>query len=164
MNPPLFHNRICKLCTLVAATLILPALAYAQNNQGDDQGDGRPGIKPGIPNGTYSFTESGFYGPPYPNTSGLVFAAAAGRETFFANGTTSGVVTFSVGGQVFSGVTLAGIFRVNADGSVSQTINQTSFPFGTLHFNNYPTPDDNTITNVQTDPGSTVSGFATRGR
>src|SRR6516164_9107666 len=32
-----FHNRIRKVCALVAATLILPALAYAQNNQGDSQ-------------------------------------------------------------------------------------------------------------------------------
>jgi hypothetical protein len=37
MNPPLFHNRIRKVCALGAATLILPALAYAQNNQGDNQ-------------------------------------------------------------------------------------------------------------------------------
>jgi hypothetical protein len=36
MTPP-FHNRIRKVCALVAATLILPALAYAQNNQGDNQ-------------------------------------------------------------------------------------------------------------------------------
>jgi hypothetical protein len=36
MNAPLFHNRICKVCSLVAATLILPSLAYAQNNQGDN--------------------------------------------------------------------------------------------------------------------------------
>ena len=40
MNAPLFHNRICKVCSLVAATLILPSLAYTQNNQGDNnQGD-----------------------------------------------------------------------------------------------------------------------------
>jgi ketosteroid isomerase-like protein len=32
MNPPSFHSRIRKVCTLVAATLILPALAYAQQN------------------------------------------------------------------------------------------------------------------------------------
>ena len=37
MNPPLFHNCIRKVCGLVAATLILPALAYAQNNQGNDR-------------------------------------------------------------------------------------------------------------------------------
>jgi hypothetical protein len=53
MNPPAFHNRIREVRTLVAATLIFPALAYAQNNQGDDQGDARPRIKSGIPNGTY---------------------------------------------------------------------------------------------------------------
>jgi hypothetical protein len=39
----------CKVCSLVAATLILTALAYAQNNQGDDQGNGGRGI----PNRTY---------------------------------------------------------------------------------------------------------------
>jgi hypothetical protein len=36
MNPALFHNCIRKVCTLVAATLILPSLSYAQNNQGND--------------------------------------------------------------------------------------------------------------------------------
>ena len=37
-----FHNRIGKVCALVAATLILPVLAYAQNqggNQGGNQGN-----------------------------------------------------------------------------------------------------------------------------
>jgi hypothetical protein len=37
MNPPLFHNRIRKVCTLVTATLIIPALVHAQNSQGDNQ-------------------------------------------------------------------------------------------------------------------------------
>ena len=146
------------MCSLVAATLILPALAYAQNNQGD----GGPGINPGVPNGTYSFTESGFYGPPYPNTTSLVFAAAAGRETFFANGTTSGVATFSAGGEVFN-VTLAGTFTPNGDGSFSGTTNILT-PFQeTVHFILYPSPDGNTIAFVQTDAGSITNGVLTRG-
>jgi hypothetical protein len=37
MISPRFRNRICKASALVTATLILPALAYAQNNQGDNQ-------------------------------------------------------------------------------------------------------------------------------
>jgi hypothetical protein len=37
VNRDRFHNRFRKVCALVAATLILPALAYAQNNQGDNQ-------------------------------------------------------------------------------------------------------------------------------
>jgi len=37
VNLDRFHNRIGKVCALVAATLILPTLAYAQNNQGDNQ-------------------------------------------------------------------------------------------------------------------------------
>jgi hypothetical protein len=36
MKAALFHNRIRKVCALAAATLILPSLAYAQNNQGND--------------------------------------------------------------------------------------------------------------------------------
>jgi hypothetical protein len=37
VNLDRFHNRISKARALVAAILILPALAYAQNNQGDNQ-------------------------------------------------------------------------------------------------------------------------------
>jgi trimeric autotransporter adhesin len=37
MRGPRFHNCTIKVCALVAATLLLPALAYAQNNQGDNQ-------------------------------------------------------------------------------------------------------------------------------
>jgi len=74
-------------------------------------------------------------------------------------------VTFSIGGQVFSGITLAGTFTVNADGSVSETFEQTSGPLMvTLHFTAYLTPDGNTSAFVATDPGSVVSGVATRGR
>jgi hypothetical protein len=150
MNPPLFHNRICKVCSLVAATLILPTLAYAQNNQGNG-----PGINPGVPNGTYSFTESGY-------VSGQVPLAGAGRLTFFANGTTSGVASFSVGGTVYSGVTFAGTFTVNADGSVSakSTTSQGEVVSEIL----YPTPDSSTIAFVQTDasfggPGTLTARF-----
>ncbi len=49
---PRFHNRIGKVCALVGATLILPVLAYAQqnnqgnnnNNQGYHVPEGGPGI------------------------------------------------------------------------------------------------------------------------
>jgi hypothetical protein len=159
MNLPLFHNRICKVCSLVAATLILPALAYAQNNQGDEG----PSIKPGVPHGTYAFQDSG-YVPPTPGATTLVPLEAAGRLTFFANGTTSGLVSFSIGGTVFSHVRLKGTFTVNADGSVSETETQLDSPGLKLHFDDYPTPDGNTITFVATDSGTIVSGFDTRGR
>jgi hypothetical protein len=159
MNPPAFHNRIRKVCTLVAATLILPALAYAQNNQGDE---GR-GFKLGVPNGTYVFQDSG-YVPPTLGATTLVPLEAAGRLTFFDNGTTSGLVSFSIGGTVFFHVRLKGTFTVNANGSVSETETQLDSPGLTLHFDDYPTPDGNTITFVATDPGTIVSGFDTRGR
>ena len=162
MNSPLFHNCIRKVCTLVAATLILPALAYADNNQGDDHGDGRPGV----PNGTYSFTNNAWV-PANPNQApvvdGQVPLAGSGRWTFFANGTTSAVGTFSAGGEVFN-ITFKGTFTPNGDGSFSATTNILT-PFQeTTHFILYPTPDGNTIGFVQTDPGSTQNGVLTRGR
>ena len=160
MKAPLFHNRICKVCSLVAATLILPTLAYADNNRGDDHGDGRPGV----PNGTYAFTNSGWV-PVHPNqhpvVDGQVPLAGSGRWTFFANGTLSGVSAFSAGGQVFE-LTFAGTFTSNGDGSFSATVNILT-PFqGTADFILYPSPDGNTITFLQNTPGETEAGFMTR--
>ena len=163
MKTPLFHNCIRKVCALVAATLILPTLAYADNNQGDDQGDGRPGV----PNGTYAFTNSGWV-PANPNQAPVVDnqvpIAGAGQQTFFANGTTSGVSGFTAGGQVFH-ITFAGTFTPNGDGSFSETIIITSInpPFqATDHLSLYPSPDGNTIGFFGTDPGETTNGVLTR--
>ena len=160
MNAPLFHNRICKVCSLVAATLILPALAYAQNNQGN----GGPGINLGIPNGTYVFNITGFF------PSGASVAAVT-RITYTPNatgsgGTQSGVASYSVFGTtpIFIGVTVTGTFTVNKDASLTEIYTQTSFPFQTLHFVSYPSPDANTIVILETDPGTVASGVGTRGR
>jgi hypothetical protein len=44
MISPRFHNRIGKICALIAATLILPALAYSgQNDQGNQNVQGQNG-------------------------------------------------------------------------------------------------------------------------
>jgi hypothetical protein len=158
MNAPLFHNCICKVCSLVAATLILPTLAYAQNNQGNG-----PGINPGVPNGTYSFTNNGWV-LAHPNQAPVVDnqvpIAGAGRWTFFANGTTNGVGTFSAGGAVFT-VTFAGTFTPNGDGSFSMTTYVPAFQ-ETTHWILYPSPDGNTIGLVSTDAGGTENGVLTR--
>lgn len=137
----------------------LPVCGLAQSAQ-NDQG---PGIKLGVPNGTYVFNITGLV-PPTPGATTLVPLAAVGRVTYFANGTTSGVTSFSIDGQVQTGVTFAGTFTVNADGSVSETDKQTSGLGLLLHFSLYPTPDGNTLTIVQTDPGTIASGVDTRGR
>jgi hypothetical protein len=156
MKAPLFHNCIRKVCALVAATLILPALAYAQNNQGDG--------RPGVPNGTYAFTQNGWvpaHPGQHPVVDGQVPLANAGRWTFFANGTMSGVATFSAGSQVFP-ITFAGTFTPNGDGSFSATLNILT-PFqNTGHLSLYPSPDGNTIAFVSTDGGNTENGVATR--
>ena len=173
MNPPLFHKRFCKVCSLVAATLILPTLEYAQNYQGDDQGDGRHGINPSVPNGTYSLTENGWVPAVNPDqvpvVNGQVPFAGVGRITYIPTGTTNGlafgntrgVAAFSAGGEDFS-ITFTGTFTVNADGSVSATTNVLT-PFQqTIHTIGYPTPDGNTITFVTNDPGNTLNGVQTR--
>ena len=141
-------NRIRKVCALLTAAWILPALAYA----GDDQGDGRPGINPGVPNGTYAFQSSGY-------VSGTLVHSAA-QLTFFANGKITGLRSSSFGGAI-SRVPVTGSFTVNGDGSVSLSLTASN---ETVNFDAYFTPDGNTFTFVDTAPGSNVNGFATRGR
>jgi hypothetical protein len=51
-----FHNRICKVCALVAATLILPVLAQATQNGGtgasnNNQGNDNQGNITTVPDG-----------------------------------------------------------------------------------------------------------------
>ena len=87
--------------------LALPDCGLAQNNQ--DQNDQGTGINLRVPNGTYPFQDSG-YVPPTPGATTLVPLGAAGRLTFFANGTTSGLVSFSIGRTVYSRVALKGGF------------------------------------------------------
>jgi hypothetical protein len=114
-------------------------------------------------------TDGGYLVPPTPGISGQVPLASAGRITYTPNatgsgGTLRGVSTFSIGSPDFSqvfGITFAGTFTVNADGSVSETI--TTSQGVVLHFIAYPRPDGNTIAFVQTDLGSIHNGVATRG-
>jgi hypothetical protein len=139
--------------------LALPDCGLAQNNQ--DQNDQGTGINLRVPNGTYPFQDSG-YVPAIPPATGLVPLQAAGQETFFANGTLTGLVSFSYGGTIFSRVRLSGTFTVNTDGSMSQTVTQLDPPKLTLHFDAWITRDGNTMTFVSTDTGTIVSGFSTR--
>jgi hypothetical protein len=100
---------------------------------------------------------------------GQVPLAAAGWLSNSPNaagsgGTSTGVVTFSIGGQVFKAVTLEGTFTVNPDGSMSSAVKQTSPPGFLLHFIGYFLPDGSTEAFVATDPGSNVSGVDIRGQ
>ena len=121
----------------------------------DDQG-----IKPGVPNGTYASHSTGYI--PLGPSGSLVPLAAAGHITYSADGTTSGVFTTSINGQI-SRFSVHGTWTLNPDGSVSETDTQTGGQGLTLHFTDYPTLDGNTITFVNTESGSIVSGIFTRG-
>jgi hypothetical protein len=111
MNVPLFHNRICKVCSLVAATLILPSLAYAQNNQGDNnQGDtlfSNNGL-------SYLITLTD------PSTGAFV---TRGVLTFHADHTVSAILSNQGGGGgVFFSSQLGSWKFGNAGGLVARTI------------------------------------------
>ena len=136
-------KRLGKLLAFAGAVIGLgttPGLAQ------DDQGI----IKPFVPNGTYADHVTGYV--PGPSGS-LVPLAAAGHLTISADGTTSGVFTGSINGQI-STFPVHGTWTINPDGSISETDVQAGGPGLTLHFKKYPTLDGNTITGVQTDPGS----------
>jgi hypothetical protein len=51
MVVPRFHNRIGKVCALVAATLILPVVAYAQQNNNGQNNNGQNNNRPSVPDG-----------------------------------------------------------------------------------------------------------------
>ena len=109
MNAPLFHNRICKVCSLVAATLILPSLAYAQNNQGDNnQGDDL-------------FSNNGLsYLITITDASTGMFTAR-GVLTFHADHTVSSILS-GQGGPVFFSSQLGSWKFGHAGGLVARTI------------------------------------------
>ena len=161
VNLDRFHNRIRKVCALVAATLILPTLAYADNNQGDDQGDGRHGITVATLKGAYVTATTGSI-----TVNGTVIPITlAGVWTFFGNGTASGVFTFAAipGGSILSGLhsTFTTTYTRNADG-VSFTATNTD-PTGEVNTEElYPTLDGSTIASIQTTAGSFLSGVWTR--
>jgi hypothetical protein len=110
MNAPLFHNRICKVCSLVAATLILPSLAYAQNNQGDNnQGDDL-------------FSNNGLsYLITITDASTEMFTAR-GVLTFHADHTVSAILSGQGGPTVFFSSQLGSWKFGNAGGLVARTI------------------------------------------
>jgi hypothetical protein len=155
-------KRLGKLLAFAGAVIGLgttPGFSEGLAHRGLAQDD--QGTEPGIPNGTYAFRVSGYL-PAGPSGSSLVPLAAAGYIIFSADGTTSGVLTASINGQI-SPITVHGTWTINPDGSISETEFQTGGPGQTVHFKDYPTLDGNTITIVATDPGSTVSGISTRG-
>ena len=117
-------------------------------------------IGPFVPNGTYASHVTGYI--PLGPSGSLVPLAAAGHITYSTDGTTSGVFTTSVNGQI-STFPVQGTWTINPDGSISETDVQAGGPGLTLHFRGYPTLDGNTITFVQTDTGSIASGIGTRG-
>jgi len=146
-----FAGAVIGLGTTLGLSEVLADRGLAQDDQG---------IKPFVPNGTYASHVTGYI--PLGPSGSLVPLAAAGHITYSADGTTSGVFTGSINGQI-STFPVQGTWTINPDGSISETDVQTGGPGLTLHFRDYPTLDGNTITFVQTDAGFIASGIATRG-
>ena len=140
---------------LVTASMGLCLVLADRGLAQDDQG-----MKLGVPNGTYASHSTGYI--PLGPSGSLVPLAAAGHITYFTDGTTSGVFTTSVNGQI-STFPVHGTWTLNPDGSVSETDTQTGGQGLTLHFRDYPTVDGNTIPIIQIDPGFIASGINVRG-
>jgi hypothetical protein len=152
--------------------LALPEGGLAQSVKG-------PPITLATLKGTYVGAFSGYMPDPSSPTNLIPFAVA-GTETYFGDGTASGVTTFTTknpDGTIFvlGRVTFTGTYTLNPDGvSFSETDTQTSGPFNGLviHFDDFPTPDGGTIATIQTDTnpdptkavGAISSGFSTRVR
>jgi hypothetical protein len=67
MEFPRFLNRVGKVCALVAATLVLPVLAFAQNNQGQNnnnqgQNNNNQGHVPVVPEANAGWVLVPFFG------------------------------------------------------------------------------------------------------
>ena len=152
---PIVQKWLVLVTASMGLYLVLADRGLAQNNQGQNN----QGTNLGVPNGTYSIQITGQI-PVAPGSTTLVPIAVAGRGTYFANGTSSGVFSVSINGQVQRGVTATGTFTANGDGSFSET--DTNSLGGKLHFDLYPTLDGSTIKEIGTDPGTIVSGVLTR--
>lgn len=139
--------------SLAAAGLM--GLCLALPGRGRAQANAAAGVPAGIPRGTYAFSNAGYN---VDSSGNLIPNAVAGWETFFANGTTRGVTSTAVKGQA---VQRRGTYTGNPDGTVSETV--TYAQGVVLHFDDFPTPDGNTVAYVQTDAGAIASGVYTRG-
>jgi hypothetical protein len=111
VNVERIHNRIRRVCALVTATLILPSLSYAQNNQGDNnQGDdlfSNNGL-------SYLITITNA-----PDTQPLM---ARGVLTFHADHTVSSILSGQVQTTVVFSSQLGSWKFGNAGGLVARTI------------------------------------------
>jgi hypothetical protein len=155
VNLDRFHNCIRKVCALgrtwlalvtasVGLYLVLPERGAAQ-------------VTVGTFRGTYVF---GFTGYTIDASGNHTPFADGGRETYFGNGHSAGVFTFTTNGFIGSRLSFTATYTVNADGSASETVTDENGHVS--HFDVYITRDGSTFGFVGTDPGVISAGVATR--
>jgi len=160
VNLDRFHNRIRKVCALGRTWLALVAASVGLYLLLPDRGLAQR-ITVATLKGAYVTSQTGTI-----TVNGTVIPITlAGVETFFGNGTVSGVFTFDAipGGSILSGLhsTFTGTYTLNADGVSFTQINTD--PTGEVNTEElYPTLDGSTIASIQTTAGSFLSGVWTR--
>jgi hypothetical protein len=108
--------------------------------------------------GTYNYAYEGHS----VNGNTVTRVAVAGLDQFNGDGTLSGISTTTAEGQAPARlVKYTGTYQVNPDCTMSDT--ETDETGAVFHFDDFITPDGQTISFVQTDPNAVFSGTARRG-
>jgi|SRR5690348_8070226 hypothetical protein len=82
--------------------------------------------------------------------------SAVGEVTFDGRGNSIATYTASVNGMIHKDVTVTGAYTVNPDCTASHAESDGS------HYHYVVAPDGNTVTWIETDPGTVVSGTEAR--
>ena len=102
-----------------------------------------------VMNGTYVMSATG-------TIVGVGPVTVVGVVTYDGLGNGSATSTQSVNGTIYKGVMATATFTVNRDCTGSKSFSDGS------HYDFVITPDGNTITWIETDPGVVISGTAVR--
>ena len=107
--------------------------------------------------GLYMFAESG-----YLTVSGsLVPEGVTGKAIFHGNGSFDSLATISTGGDIVPGDAAPGTYTLNSDCTGTVTVLMKA-PAPDVHLDIFVAPDGDEIFNIETDPGTVLSGTERR--
>jgi hypothetical protein len=133
---------------LAALAAVLSLLAATPALKAEDE----PSCSNATMHGTYALSASGFAGGAPLGAAGEVIYDGHGNGTIVTE-------TLSVNGTIYRGITGTGSFTVNSDCTGSKSFTTT---VGPVSFDFAISADGSTITFIETDSGTTVTGKGVR--